>query len=448
MKTYQEIVAYLESFIPKDKYLYPREKGLARMRQLLDVLGNPQKTYPAVHVVGTAGKGSTSTILAHILTTGGYKTGLDISPHLQVIPERTQIDGRFISIAELSQLIEEEVKPAVDKMRGGRLGPVSYYELLWAIALLYFAKQSVDIAVIEAGLGGTWDATNALTPLVGILTTVGLEHTEVLGPTIEDIARDKSGVVRKGITIVSGVKQESTWTIIEERCREKKARLLLLRRDFDYSIETMTDQGSHFTFTIGDRRYDNLFISLVGKHQVENAVLAIAAALQLADHGFRFQEDLIRKALATVRFPGRLEVVQKNPLVLLDGAHNPDKMQALADALSLYKPKKRIGVISFKRGKNSEQMLTTLLPCLDYLILTEFSVTVHEGQKWSIPAEDLARIVEKSIHLPYEIETNAIKAVQRALALAEKEDMVLVTGSLYLVGEVRNIWYPQKSLLR
>lgn len=471
MKTYQDVVSYLESFLPKEQYRYPKELGLARMRELLRILGDPHLKYATIHIVGTAGKGSTATILAQILATAGYKTGLHISPHLQVIPERMQINGRFIQIPKLIDVLETIIKPAIERLSSSDFGLPSYYEVFWATTFAYFNQEKVDIAVVEAGLGGTWDGTLVLSPIVGILTNVGLDHTEILGRTVEEIARDKAGVVRKGITIVSGVKQESVKEIVGAKSKEQRAKLLLLGRDFDYKIVKLSDLGTTFHFNDLNhyRTIANLELSLVGKHQVENAAIAIAAFIgaekqlksTLSTLGSKTpldSEKVIRTALATVKVPGRLETVQDKPRVILDGAHNPAKMSALVEALPLFPGKTtRIGVVAFKKDKDIRNMLKILLPMLDHLIITEFSVTIYMGKRWSEPAEGILQLVEalerkkntasKSLPLQYEVELDAIKAVRRALALAEKEDTVLVTGSLYLVGEVRELWYPEEKLL-
>lgn len=452
MNSYQDIVSYLESFLPSEQYHYPKEQGLERMKEFLRLLGNPHLAYPTVHVVGTAGKGSTATLLAHILTCGGYKTGLHISPHLQLIQERMQVNGQFASTAVLIKIIEEKIKPMDEVMKKGPFGPASYYEHYWALSFLYFRKTGVDIAVVEAGLGGTWDGTNALKPILGILTTVGLDHTEILGASVEEIAQDKVGVVRPHIPIVSGVAQKSVTAILKKRCQEEEAQVYLLNRDFSYFIKEINTKGTHFDFTMRDTNYSNIHLSLVGKHQVDNASLAIAAGLILRTYGFAISKQSIRQALETATMPGRLELVQSKPLVLLDGAHNPDKMYALSLALSLYRAKKKIGIVAFKKGKNIDAMLALLLPYLDHLIVTEFSVAIYAGRQGSMPVEEIIPIVQKlvtrhKLTITIESEARAMQAVEKGLKRAKAEDMILVTGSLYLIGEVRDRWYPRKKIL-
>ncbi len=453
MKTYSDLVRYLETFIPKDQYLYPREKGLARMKELLRLLGNPHQAYQSIHVVGTAGKGSTATILAHILTISGYKTGLTISPHLQVVLERIQIDGCFVPLTIAIKLIEHKLKPAIGKMVKASWGKPSYFELLLALAFVVFQEMKVTIAMVESGLGGTWDASCALDPTIGILTTVGLDHTQVLGTTVEEITRDKIGNIRPNMIVISGVKQEKVKKMVVNKSKQQKARLILLNRDFHFTINKLTNKGSYFDFNINSLTYKNLFISLVGKHQVENAALAIAATFALKERNYRIEENQLRHALATVVFPGRLEVVQKQPLVVLDGAHNPDKIQALIDALPLYTPARRVGVVAFKKGKNIEPMLKLLLSHLSHLVVTEFSLAMDMGKRLSTSTSEIMAIVrfiqEKDKEKPILVEEqpHAQKAVDRALTLAGKGDMILITGSLYLVGEVRERWYPKAKLI-
>ena len=406
--------------------------SLHPIQALLDRLGHPERKFPSIHVGGTSGKGSTSTFLANILQDAGYKVGLFTKPHLDSVRERFVINGIPIRPEEILDQIERIGRAEVEKP--------TWFELTTAIAFQYFAEAQVDFGVIEVGLGGKFDSTNVIDPELSILTNVGLDHTDVLGDTIEKIAADKVGIFKPGKPIVSGVVQPSIIEIVKVQSREQHADLRLIGRDFDYSEMTLDEGGSRFDFDIEGEHLPGLAVSMMGKHQVVNACVAAAAATSLRKRGSMISTSAIYSGLQRTRLPGRMEIFRNSHAILLDGAHSPPKMDALAEGLrALYTDRERvIGVMSFSQGHNAEVTLAAILPLLDTVILTEFDVETDYGNKRAQDPNAVAVLVRKlnpSIQLFLELDpTRAIEIPRR---LAGVRDMICVTGSIFLVGEIR-----------
>lgn len=472
IKTYSQAVKFLESYIPTPEKKHPGKLGIERMQYLVELLENPQFSYPTIHVGGTSGKGSTATIIASILSTK-YKVGLHTSPHLEKITERIKIFSRGplaeiarsplmkdISDKEFVEMVNE-IMPAIKKVEESKLGTPSYFEIVAALAFLYFKKQKVDMAVIEVGMGGRYDATNVIKPRVAVITNVGLDHTEVLGDTVEKIARDKAGIIKGGIQVVSGVTQPAVMRIVKDACKKNNASLSIISRGplaisargplIKYKIRKMDETGSVFDY-YGSHTYTNLRLSLLGEHQIENAAIAIRTIeisrppLAISARGGLIKEKDIRKGLSNAFIPGRLEVINRRPLVILDGAHNPDKVKALVRAIrSLFPKQKGIVVLAIKNDKNAKDMLRNLLPVCSQLILTKFHLTTDAGDTFSYTPVELVRIARRLIsRAPLAIsargaliKNDPIHAVREAIKSAKADDFILVTGSLYLVGEVR-----------
>lgn len=421
--TYQEAKVYLESFIPTSSQAR-RAYQLDRMREFVALLGDPQIRYPTIHVGGTSGKGSTATFAATILKELGFKVGLHLSPHLQYLGERIQINNQPISPPQLIRLLNEVV-PAVAQLKHSRNDPPTYFEILVVMSFLYFAQEKVDAAVIEVGLGGTLDGTNIIPPSLAILTNVSLDHTAILGKTVTRIATDKMGIIKRDApAVVSGFTQPQLQHQLETCCRQSNVPLHLLNRDFGLRTETP---------------------ALAGGFQKTNFSLAAKAAEIFVNKYFPQHSVVLNKAIKnaalTAFIPGRLEKVQKNPLVILDGAHNKAKMSALVDSLkTLYPKQKWLVVLALKKDKSPKSVLNQLQPITRQFIFSRFSQNQDSGTGISFaPAELKSATKTSSV-----IESDPLKAVKRAILLAKKtHQVVLVTGSLYLVGEVRNLWYPK-----
>jgi dihydrofolate synthase/folylpolyglutamate synthase len=407
--------------------------GLERITALLHGLGDPHRELRILHVGGTSGKGSTATIAARILSENGYRVGLHVKPHLEAVEERFVVSGRTIDPERLVELIETAAPFA------RAIGP-SWYELTVALAFAYFRDEKVDAAVVEVGLGGTYDATNVIDPSAVILTNVGLDHTEVLGHTIELIATDKVGIVKPGVPVVSGLTQPSTREIVDERCRMVGASLWSIDRDFSYKIHDVGVEGSTFDLLLPSRQLPGLRLRPLGIHQVANAAVATAGVDALAPAGLTVDDSAIRRALANVNVAGRFEIVRRQPLVVLDGAHNPDKMNALTRTLDVLYPGRDVtAVLAFKNGHDLESTLRTISGRLRRAILTRFDATTDFGRGQALDpgaiATALDRVSSPAIRI---IEDDPIVAVKRAIADATPNDLIVVTGSLYLVGVIRS----------
>lgn len=483
ISTYKDALGFLESFIGRIVFkvdLYSiRHDPLERMRILLSLLGNPQDKFKSVLVGGTSGKGSTSYLISHILSTAGYRVGLTISPHLQKVNERIQLNEKQISDEKFVQNINS-ILPSIRKMSEMSIGEPSYFEILIAMAFLYFYKQEVDIAVVEVGMGGEFDATNTLYPLVAVLTNVSLDHTEMLGKTVEEIAKTKSGIIKnyelrskdQGPSmiqpiVVSGVTQPSVIKIVESRCKQTGAPLNLLGKDFGYKIKKESILGSVFDLTITRDRVqslNDLRLSLRGDYQIENASLAIEAVRQLTNLGFKVYENDIKKALSTAFFPGRFEIKElkinlpANTLhrqlqtrnlkskIILDGAHNPVKMKKFLKSLKkIFPTQRKIFIIAFKKDKDVKEILKEIIPNADSIIVTEFKVKTDMSLHAAMPSGSIkSRILSIKKNAKVYIEKDSKKALNKALSLLTIEQfnnqtIIVVTGSLYLVGEVRNM---------
>jgi dihydrofolate synthase / folylpolyglutamate synthase len=499
IKTYNQAVNYLESFIGKvfyklDAKFLKQHDPLGRMRVFLSLLGNPETKFKAVLIGGTSGKGSTSYLISHILTKAGYKTGLTLSPHLQKISERLQINEKGIKDKTFINLVNLVV-PAVEEMKKTKLGAPSYFEILIGMAFLYFMREKVDIAVVEVGMGGEFDATNALNPLVSVLTNVSLDHTEILGKTVEKIAGTKVGIIKNGVLsevippasapstnsvravgspsssatpliVVSGVRQSTVIKIVENRCKEVGAKLNLLWRDFGFKIKKESIFGIDFDFVSHAKNLDDLKLSLLGQYQAENAGLAIKTVLELKKFGFKIPDKVIYKALATAFFPGRFEMIWgpvrsdpsrqgslsvhavgspssfATPLMVLDGAHNPVKMKEFLKGLKKIFPKeKKIFIVGFKFDKDIKKMLREITGVVDEIILTEFRGKTDTRLHASAHVKNFKFLISNSkFKGKVSVEKNSAKALKIGIkAIKGSEGKILViTGSLYLVGEIRN----------
>jgi len=453
LTSFKETQEYLESFIRPSVFERIKEDShmidpLDRMRVLLSLLGDPQKEFKSVQVSGTSGKGSTAYLLANILEKAGYKTGLATSPHLQSINERMQIDMRKISNEDLIGLVESLI-PAIEKIKKLPEGEPSYFELLTAMAFMYFAQKQVDIAVVEVGLEGKYDATNVLDPLVIILTNISRDHVELLGNNEEEIANEAFSIIRKneiGDTpiIVTGVDQGKLKDLILIKANSIQADLKILGRDFTSSQPERTKSGTRFSYLEGEKRLADLEVRLRGGYQMVNASLAIASAQALGKQGFNITDSALRNGLSTAFFPGRFEVIiSSKQIVILDGAHNEAKMKAFLQALHDYYPtEEKVFIVGFKRNKDIETMLRELLNKPDYeFIFTEFSKTGDYARSSSLSLSELKTNVE-SIGSRAEVfyQPNVQGAFTEAKNSTKK--IIVVTGSLYLVGEMRELIFP------
>jgi len=413
---------------------------LERLAAFLDFIGRPQDAYPSVHVTGTSGKGSTATFIASILNQAGYLAGLHLSPYLQVETEKLQIGGQLLPadrfaryVAELDGLVEFWMK------RGGQR--LTYGEFWVALTFLAFAREQVEVAVIEVGVGGRFDLTNLIQPEVSVITSVGLDHVRTLGPTLLDIAWHKAGIIKPGRPAVTTVTDPGPLAVIRQEAERQAAPLDVLVPGQDFAVLECDRDGTHMLDLRRGRRFR---LGLCGRFQAANAAVAVAAVEKLA-HLSRgsVAESAIAAGLAEVRIPGRIEVVQELPHVVLDGAHNPDKVGALLESLScLGNPRRRIVVFGVLEGHDATAMARQLASVADQAVVTAPAAVQREHAPLELLAETF-----RAHGCPASIVVEPLEAITLALELAESGDQVLVTGSLYLVGQVRERWYPAREVV-
>ena len=427
--TYEEAIKYLESFINyenKDSYNYKGSFKLARMERLAGLLDNPQDGIKSIHIAGTKGKGSTSAITHSILRSAGFRAGLYTSPHLQLFRERIRINDSIISESDITRLCEK-VKAAVYKMEDDT---PTFFEAYTALAYLYFKEENADFAVYETGLGGRLDATNIIKPLVCAITPISYEHTDKLGDTLSEIAFEKAGIIKENSICVSAPQDKEALDTITRVSKEKNARLVLVGRDIKFEEISGDDTGEVFSVYGVAEKYNELTMKLIGSHQVVNAATAIGVVESLRFSGTIISKDAVVKGVKEARWPGRLEVVSRKPLVVLDGAQNKASALALALSLGRFKFDKLILVLGVSKDKDIKGILEALMPVSDYVVLTKSKVAARAAEP-----EYIKKLMGRSIET---IVTSGVdEAMDKALSRARVEDMVLVTGSLFVVGEAR-----------
>ncbi len=411
-------------------YLYGLEKygillGLDNIKIILSLLSNPQDRFPSVHVVGTNGKGSTTAFLASILTKAGYRVGRYTSPHLMDFSERITIGNKKIAhrdVERIAFMIRDRIAGSKEKER-----PYTFFEVTTALAFQYFAEKAVDIAIIEAGLGGRLDATNVLNPLVTVITNIGLEHKEFLGDTVEKIAAEKAAVIKKGVSVVTAA-SEKALDVIDSFARKKGSPVYALNRDFRFENTDLT----RFDYHGMEKSYKRLRLKrLVGINQFENASVAVTAAEELVKRGFQISEEAIRKGIKEARWEGRFEYVRKDPPFIIDGAHNPHGVESLIKNLSVFHPDRRFVIIlNVLKDKDIREMVETLKPFAEMFILVP-----NKNERSHTEAEYKKIFGSGNTFLYYKDIPSALKDVLFSKTFAGKP--VLFTGSLYGVGEAK-----------
>lgn len=393
--------------------------GLDVITQILEGLGQPQNAYRTIHVAGTNGKGSVASMLAGILQTAGFSVGLYTSPHLIHFNERIRIDGRPVTDPEIVDAYR-----AIRKIQEGDREP-TFFEFTTAMALHLFKQHRVNWAVIETGMGGRLDATNLLAPEVSIITNISLEHKGYLGNTVAAITYEKAGIIKPDTPVVTGVSQPSAITVLTEKTAKLNAPCLRMGRDF--RCRRLPSGSFHYTGL--DHYWKNLTTNLLGRHQVGNAGLALAATEVLMQKGVAIDETHIRQALNRVSWPGRLETVCQEPRIILDGAHNLMAARNLSRYLAeTYPDNKIVMVAGILDDKPAEEMLSALLAVCDHAVIT--SPTIDRA----IPANVLAGTARKFVATVDDLPT-VDRAVARALQIVESDQVIVIAGSLYVVGE-------------
>jgi dihydrofolate synthase/folylpolyglutamate synthase len=421
------------------KTIRPGDLKLDRMRALLQTLGNPQERVRIVHVAGSKGKGSTSAMLAAILRQAGYRTGLFTSPHLCRVEERFQVDGEAITAEELTTLLEE-VEHAVFSAPEAKWGKPAhtFFEVATALGFLHFARRRVDVAVVEVGLGGRFDSTNVCRPMVSLITSISFDHTQQLGNRLESIAMEKAGIVKPGRPAISGATAPEARGVIERICRGRRAPLRQLGLDFHYryqpgQVTADTERRPRVRVVSGRHTWPELELGLLGEHQAANAAVVLACVEQLRAEGLHIDDRAVTTGLAGVDWPARLEVLGRRPFVVLDCAHNLASAQALVDTLhTSFPPARRLLLFAGSSDKDLAGMLRLLAPQFSHAFLTRY-----QSNPRGLPAEQLAEMLRRVADLPASVHATTAEAWQAARASAGPEDLICVTGSVFLAGEVR-----------
>jgi dihydrofolate synthase/folylpolyglutamate synthase len=427
----------------------PEDLHLGRVRALLDRLGNPHRRLHVVHVAGSKGKGSISAMLEAVLRRAGYRTGLFTSPHLCRVEERIQVDGTPVRPDELAALMADvdRAARAVDARAGPGAHGVTFFEVATALGFLHFVRRRVELAVVEVGLGGRFDSTNVCLPLVAVIASISYDHTQQLGNTLARIAGEKAGIVKPGRPTVSGARDPEARAVIEAVCRLRRSPLRQLDADFFYRYEpgAVTADAARrprVRVTTRARAWPPLALGLLGEHQAANAAVVLEVVEQLRRTGMQVGDGAVAAGLEMVRWPARLEVVRRRPLVLLDCAHNLASARALVEALETSFPAHRAGrpgspgprrflLFAGSTDKDLAGMLEVLAPHFSHVYLTRYA-----GARAAAP-EQLARMLRRSSPLAFTLCPSAADACRQALAAAAPEDLLCVAGSVFLAGELR-----------
>ena len=427
--TLKQALAWLESHVDFEKVAPNRADvpTLQPVRDTLAALAHPEEDYPAIHITGTNGKGTTTTLITALLAEQGFSVGTFLSPDLHRINERIAVNGEPISDAAFTNLLSRlaDVEDAI----GIRL---TRFEILTVGAFLHFSDMGVEVGVIEVGLGGTWDSTNVINGSVSVLTNVDLDHTAVLGPTVGDIARDKVGIFRAEGVAVLGTDELIVANIAQDRADELGCPLVMRGRDFQLDANDLSVGGRLLSFSTPRASYDEVQLNLHGIHQGVNAMVAVVAVEEFLDRAL--SNDVVSSAFANAVMPGRMEVLENYPLIVIDGAHNPAGVRALAATLdeAFHLQGERRVVLGMLTGREIADMLEPLLE----LGVTEFVVCEPQSPRTQSAELIAQHIAERGGEVTVVIDPR--EALRYARTQSQPEDQIVVAGSLYLVGDVRS----------
>ena len=446
MFTYQEALDYIYSFVDYERTSLegPCRFDLSRITALLEYLGQPHRRYKVVHIAGTKGKGSTAAMIESILRAAGYKTGLFISPHLHTYRERIQTGAQLITEGQLVAHVQRLI-PLAERFPG-----LTTFEITTALAFSHFAQEKIEWAILETGLGGRLDATNVVDPAVVVITLIGYDHMDMLGDRLSQIAFEKAGIIKEGRPVVSMPQRPTALRVIRRACRERKAPLTLVGRDWTWGRKGFDLRGQkldvhcHQKPDAGSsplsRDYANLSTPFLGAHQLVNTTTVVATVAELARQGVSLSPEDVIEGLKATSWPGRLEVLNEEPLLVVDGAHNVDSAQALAKALREYLPYEHlISVSGFSTDKDIDGIFRELLPLAHQVIITQ---SRHPR------AADLDLLKEKVRARNREAIPccSTEEALWQAMGLARGRDLVCIAGSLFVVAEARAAWLESQGI--
>lgn len=430
-----------------------REFRLDRVRDLLARLGSPHQRMPIIHVAGTKGKGSTAAMTGAMLQAAGYRTGVFTSPHIHRIEERIAVNGQPIPTHEFVTLLARvaPVVQAMDREAGACNPPKSgptYFDITTAIGLLHFVERQVQIAVLEVGLGGRLDSTNVCLPLVSVITSISFDHTKLLGNTLESIAREKAGIIKYGVPVVSGVLTPGPRQVIHEACRQQHARLVELGADFDSSytppgqIDSAPGWGEmDFRYRVPDREhsYAGLRLNLLGHHQATNAAIALSVLAELRTLGWSIPEKAVREGLSQVSWPARIELVARRPAVVIDAAHNVASIDALTRVLEeSFAAPHRVLVFATTQDKDLRGMLRLLLPRFESVLFTRYL-----NNPRAVPPAQLEAVAAELTGRHYTVYDEPWAAWNAVRPTVSPNSLICVTGSFFIAAEMRELVHAQ-----
>ncbi len=451
MRTYPDALAYLNPFINYERSqpqrYTPETLSLDRVNRLLDQLGRPDRAYRAIHIAGTKGKGSTAAMIESCLRTAGYRTGFYTSPHLHTFRERMRVNNEFIGREQFAQLVDE-IEPHVAAMEG-----LTWFEIVTAIAFLFFARSQIEVAVLEVGLGGRFDATNVVTPIVSVITSLSMDHMNLLGNSIEQIAFEKAGIIKRQVPVVSAPQVPAALDVLQRVARVRGAELIVPHPPATAATSTAPAASPEIERTIsgeGERDFSPLpttsfnlsgegsGVRLLGAHQLINASVAVAALRVANRRGLAISDEAIQHGLTTVQWPGRLEVLSREPLLVVDGAHNGDSAQQLARALrDVFQVEKWTLIIGISADKDIPAILDALLPLAEKVIVTRAT------NQRAANIEALGAQVTDRGYTPT-LASSVADAVEIAL---HDQTPIIITGSLFTVADAREAWFRRNGVL-
>lgn len=438
MENYQEAIDYIYSFVnysmTHQENLDPSNFDLTRMHKFAELLGNPQNDFPVVHIAGSKGKGSVSAFCASILKEAGYKVGLYTSPHMKEFTERFQINGEEIPEEDLVR-ITTLMKPFIE-----RVPNLSTFEIATVLGFLYFSREKVDIAVIEVGLGGRLDATNIITPILSVITPIYLEHTYVLGDTIRLIAAEKGGIIKPGVPLIIADQSDESTDVLSNIAQERNSPIIKVEEEYKSRIvdKSIVNQEISVDRSVGDSSKEiNYTISLLGEHQAQNSVTALAVVDRLNQLGFSLDGTSIISGFERAKWPGRFEVMQESPAVVIDSAHNRDSAEKLRNTIDTYFPGKRVTLIfGVSADKDIDAILSELAPRVESIICTK---STHPR------AMEVEELVEKALKHKTEVvgAPDSATAIQMAFQNSKEDEVIMVAGSIFVAASARIAWLDE-----
>ncbi|BDG46286.1 MULTISPECIES: folylpolyglutamate synthase/dihydrofolate synthase family protein [Parageobacillus] len=404
--------------------------GLERMEWLMEKLGHPERRVRAIHVAGTNGKGSTVSYLRHILQAAGYSVGTFTSPYVEKFNERISVNGKPVRDKEIVELVQV-IQPLAEELEKTELGAPTEFEVITAMMFYYFGKKNIqDVVIIEAGLGGRFDSTNVIYPILSIITNIGYDHMNILGETLEKIAFEKAGIIKSGVPVITAVNQPEAWTVISEKAKSLKAKTYRLEEDFFIVRHESAEDGERFSVETIFSQYPDLKITMFGKHQVQNAAVAVMAAEYLRMcYSFLIEREHIYEGLEKAKWVGRFERVSDKPLIIIDGAHNEEGIHSLIDTVHSHYPNKDVHVLfAALADKPLDQMIPPLAGIAKTITFTSFDFPRAAS------AEQLAMLCEH----PNKVATDDWKGwIKEKKKQKQSDALFLITGSLYFIAEVR-----------